>query len=62
MFKSAVEWVVWSIVGVVLIALFVLHYSNVIFLPDYLLLLDAFCLGMFTLLFFGAIAQVMKRR
>lgn len=62
MFKSAIEWVVWTIVGLALFALLGVHYFNLIKLPDPLLLLDAYCLGIFSVLYLGAIAQTMKRK
>lgn len=62
MFKSAIEWVVWLLVGLILLGLLVVHYANVIKLPDALLLLDAYCLGIFSVLYLGAIAQTMKRK
>jgi hypothetical protein len=62
MFKSTVEWIVWSIVGLILLGMFILHYAGVFILPEYLITIIAFCLGMFSLLYFMAIAQIIKKK
>jgi hypothetical protein len=50
------------IVGLILLGMFILHYAGVFILPEYLITIIAFCLGMFSLLYFMAIAQIIKKK
>jgi len=63
MFSKFARWLVWSIGGVFLIGLMVLHFSRVWYMPDYLIITIGICFGMYLLMFIDAIVgQVIENK
>jgi len=59
MLKKFKKWVVWSVGGLLLIGLMVLHFSRVWYMPDYLILTIGICSGMYLLMFLDALTEEM---
>lgn len=61
MFNKLIRWLVWSIGGLLLIGLMVLHFSKLWFMPDYLILTIGICFGMYLLMFLDALTEELVR-
>jgi len=59
MFARTVRWAVWTIGGLILLGLSVLHFAGIWQMPDYLLLTIGICTGMYFLMFADAIVGAM---
>ena len=57
MFNRFIRWLVWSIGGLVLIGLMVLHFSKMWIMPDYLILTIGICFGMYLLMFLDTLTE-----
>ena len=57
MFNKLIRWLVWSIGGLLLIGLIVLHFTRVWFMPDYLILTIGICFGMYLLMFLDTLTE-----
>ena len=57
MFNKFIRWLVWSIGGLVLIGLMVLHFSKMWIMPDYLILTIGICFGMYLLMFLDTLTE-----
>lgn len=62
MIKSKTEWVVWTIIGVLLLAAFICHYTRVFVLPDVVLTPVVFLLGVYAAIYVDAIADRMRSK
>ena len=57
MFTKFIRWLVWSIGGILLIGLMVLHFSKMWIMPDYLILTIGICFGMYLLMFLDTLTE-----
>ena len=57
MFNKLIRWLVWSVGGLVLIGLMVLHFSKMWIMPDYLILTIGICFGMYLLMFLDTLTE-----
>ena len=57
MFNKFIRWMVWSVGGLVLIGLMVLHFSKMWIMPDYLILTIGICFGMYLLMFLDTLTE-----
>jgi ABC-type Fe3+-siderophore transport system permease subunit len=61
MFSKFVRWGVWSLGGLVLIGLMMLHFSHMWLMPDYLIMTIGICFGMYSLMFVDTIIGEMLK-
>jgi len=57
MFNKFIRWLVWSVGGLLLIGLIVLHFTRVWVMPDYLILTIGICFGMYLLMFLDTLTE-----
>jgi len=61
MFNKTSRWMVWVFIGMILLGLMILHFTNAWVMPDYLILTIGICFGMYALMFVDAIVGEMVK-
>jgi hypothetical protein len=61
MFNKFVRWCVWSLGGLVLLGMMVVHFSGLYKMPDYLVMTLGICFGMYMLMFVDTIIGEMVK-